>query len=265
MVRTNTVITLIVNYKETLKQVVLFVGLALICLPAPVRADVITTYSVDLPPFIYDHISADGSVTDFGSGPFVNIVGATAERAGYASRFAFIPWSRAQLRVQSEKLTTLLPFSRTPVREAAFTWIMPVYDTSHDILTTDPDVALGLENARSLNIAILQSTPQVGYLGSRNFEGIQIITSSERIGRMLVAGRANATMEDKNVARFYYEMAGGKPDDLRVVYTGPSTTWYLAGGLNFDLEVQLKLAEAFRSLKQSGYYDRLLATSFNGN
>src|ERR1051325_10979892 len=47
------------------------------------------------------------------------------KKAGISLEFSFLPWQRAQLEAQGRNDVLIIPFTRTPGREAQYQWIAP--------------------------------------------------------------------------------------------------------------------------------------------
>ena len=73
----------------------------------------------DAPPLTF--VSFQG-----GYGMVGDVALAAIARAGYLSHIHVTPWARAQQRVSRGKNLLIIPLSRTPEREALYSWIAPI-------------------------------------------------------------------------------------------------------------------------------------------
>ncbi|WP_374981453.1 ABC transporter substrate-binding protein [Pseudomonas solani] len=62
------------------------------------------------------------------------------KRAGYQVRILVAPWARAQKRTMEGRDILVIPLSRTPDREASYTWVAPIMELQRAFFTLDEPV-----------------------------------------------------------------------------------------------------------------------------
>ena len=90
-------------------------------------------------------------------GVVLEVVREACKKAGIALEFSFLPWQRAQLEAQARNDVLIIPFTRTPGREAQYQWIAPVLEF-HTVLVTLSQPPSSIEEARTRVVGYVRGT-----------------------------------------------------------------------------------------------------------
>jgi polar amino acid transport system substrate-binding protein len=192
-------------------------------------------------------------------GVMVEILAEMAKRAGTEMNIKFEPWGRAQADTQSGKEVAIIPLTRTPEREAKYSWIVPLLSDTVYLHATRKELDITtLEKARVLSVSALRSTPQEDALKQAGLTKIELTTDDDGGAKMLKAGRVEAWFTRGMVASYSYTKIGGDPKQLLRGAETSTPPMYLGGSLDFSKELATKLNTAFESMKADGSYDKIV-------
>lgn len=193
-------------------------------------------------------------------GLHVEVVEQVLRRAGTPVKVAFYPWARAIALANHAPHTAIVPLTRTPEREAHFTWLMKL-DTQHFVFINrhgDAPVA-SLEQARKLRIAVLRGSPNLAQLLNRQFSEAQIVqaTKVEDMVRMLERGIVDAIYGGNVINMEKIRASGRSPAAFQVGMLVESADMWLAGGLGFGDSEQAAWRHAYEAMAKDGTLARL--------
>ena len=225
--------------------------LTLVPFQVAAEATTITVVAAEFPPLTTE---ASGKP----SGVVLEILREAGKKAGVPLKFRFLPWLRAQREVLDQSDVLIIPFTRTPDREAHYQWIAPIlaFDT---VLVTVADPPASLEEARKL---------VVGYVGGTSFkdeaeragftrveESVDDVTNAKK----LTFGRIGAWITTDLMAPGVYRQAGVNPADLKYgPKLGPTKVSYAAASPGFSKETARKIADAVDQMKADGSWSAIV-------
>ncbi len=204
----------------------------------------------DAPPLTF--VSFQG-----GYGMIGDVVLAAIARAGYLSHIHVTPWARAQHRVSRGHNLLIIPLSRTPEREALYTWIAPISPLERAFFSLDTPVADFAEaRKRYQRIAVGLGTAQMEILKNAGFADEQIVSLKlgDNPARMLELGRVDAWFTGVPEGLYLWPQSDNR---LRMSPVLASTDLYLACSKECDAELQENLRKAVDSLRDEGMIQRI--------
>lgn len=195
-----------------------------------------------------------------GYGMVGDVALAAIARAGYLSHIYVTPWLRAQQRVSRGHNQLIIPLSRTPEREAQYTWIAPIAPLERAFFSLDAPVADFAEaRQRYQRIAVGTGTAQMEILKSQGFSDKQIVSLKlgDNPARMLELGRVDAWFTGAPEGLYQWPKSG---NSLQMSPIMDSTDMYLACSKYCDAELQENLRSAVEALRAEGTIQRMLET-----
>ncbi|CAN7475116.1 transporter substrate-binding domain-containing protein [Pseudoduganella sp. LjRoot289] len=229
--------------------------LPLLCAQAARASDAAPLQIVtgDLPPF-----AIEGQPQR--PGLHVEIVEQLLRRAGSPAKVGFYPWARAIALTQHTPRTAIVPLTRTPEREAHFTWLMKL-DTQHFVFINRagaPPVG-SLEQARKLRIVVLRGSPNLAQLMNRQFTEAQIVQVAkvEDMIKMVERGVVDALYGGNVINMEKIRSSGRNPADFQVGMLVESADMWLAGGKDFGDAGQAAWQRAYDAMLKDGTLARL--------
>lgn len=226
---------------------------ALLCLAGASQAqDIVELYMPDAPPLTF---------VDFqrGHGMVGDVTLAALARAGQLSELRHEPWARAQHRVANGRNQLIIPLSRTPQREALYTWIVPIMPLERAFFSLDEPVHSFAEaRQRYRRIGVGLGTAQVEILRSQGFSEQQIVTHTlgENPARLLERGRIDAWFTGVPEALYIWPQHFARKLRMSPVLT--STELYLACSKDCDAQLVQALRAAVQGLQDEGISQRLI-------
>ena len=204
----------------------------------------------DAPPLTY--LSFQG-----GYGMVGDVALAAIARAGYLTHLHVTPWTRAQQRVSRGHNQLIIPLSRTPQREALYTWIAPVMTLQRSFFSLEAPVADFAEaRHRYRRVAVGRGTDKVEILKRQGFSDEQIL--SIRLGdnpaRLLELGRVDAWFTGAEEGHYLW------PNDQNRFFISPpleSSEMYLACSKHCDANLVESLRSAVEALRAEGTLKRI--------
>lgn len=204
----------------------------------------------DAPPLTF--VSFQG-----GYGMVGDVALAAIARAGYLSHIHVTPWARAQQRVSRGDSLLIIPLSRTPQREALFTWIAPISPLERAFFSLDAPVANFAEaRQRYKRIAVGLGTAQMEILKSEGFADEQIVSLKlgDNPARMLELGRVDAWFTGVPEGLYLWPKSDNR---LQMSPAMASTDLYLACSKNCDADLVERLRNSVESLQAEGTVKRI--------
>lgn len=228
---------------------VLTLGVA-VCATA---AGPIKLYMPDAPPLTFhDYEGGNGMVGDL-------VLAATAQ-SGILTEIIAEPWLRAQATVSKGKDLLITPLSRTPQREARYTWIAPIMLLERAFFSLDePAASFAEARHRYQRIGVGLGTAQVEILRREGFTSQQIvqIRLGENPARLLELGRIDAWFTGIDEALYIWGRSAERQHELRMSPALASTDLYLACSLDCDPRLVEQLLNTITQLERNGISQRL--------
>lgn len=197
-----------------------FFALAAAAAASVANAETLKVYSVDAPPMTMDNAKQSGFVAE--------ITIDAMKRAGYTAEFVFVPWKRGQQEVTEGTNQLIIPLSRTPAREANYTWIAPIYRLERTFAAIGKSIDSYEQAKAELNSVIVgQGSAQEELLKANGFPPGRM--RSVRIGQrevdLLRADGLDAWYNGTPETRWKWRQSGrtealviGKPIDANDIY-----------------------------------------------
>jgi polar amino acid transport system substrate-binding protein len=220
--------------------------------PCSAAAHSLDLYLPDAPPLTL--------VDDHGRHGIVGDVTLKAARlAGYDLRLINLPWARAQQTVRAGTDQLIIPLSRTPDREAHYTWIAPVMTMDRAFFSLGKRVE-NFEQARRTyaRIAVGRGSAQEQKLREEGFSDTQIypVKIGENPAQLLLLGRVDAWFNGIPETRTIWPQVSSRP--LLMSPEMMHTELYLACSKVCDAQLVERLSEAVRRLREDGTVAKVL-------
>jgi polar amino acid transport system substrate-binding protein len=211
----------------------------------------ITVVASEFPPLTTNAGGQPGGVV-------LEVVHEAGKRAGIAFEFSFLPWQRAQLDAQTRNDVLIIPFTRTPSREAHYQWIAPVLEF-HTVLVTLADPPSSIEEARMLVVGYVRGTSFKDEAEQAGFPYIEETNDDVTNARKLKYGRIGAWITTDLMAHGVYRQAGFDPAELKYgPNLGPVKVSWVAGSHDFPKETAKKIADAIGRMRADGSYQAIV-------
>ena len=192
------------------------------------------------------------------AGVVLEVVREAGRRAGIALQFSFLPWERAQLEVQTRNDVMIIPFTRTPSREAHYQWVAPVLEF-HTVLVTLASPPSSIEEAKKLVVGYVRGTSFKDEAEQAGFPYIEETDDDVTNARKLKLGRIGAWITTDLMANGVYRQAGFDPAELKYgPNLGPVKISYLAASRDFPKEIARKIADGIEDMKADGSYQAIV-------
>jgi len=235
----------------TIPSVGMLAMLALLLLPQSVAAQSIKVVAAEFPPLTTNAGGQPGGVV-------LEVVREACRRAGIALEFSFLPWQRAQLETQTRNDVLIIPFTRTPSREAQYQWVAPVLEF-HTVLVTLASPPSSIEEARMLVVGYVRGTSFKDEAEQAGFPYVEETNDDLTNARKLKLGRIGAWITTDLMATGVYRQAGYDPVELKYgPNLGPVKISYLAASPDFPKEIAKKIANAIDQMRADGSYQAIV-------
>lgn len=159
-----------------------------------------------------------------------------------------LPWSRGYMMVNTRKNRVLFSMTRTPAREALFSWVGPITTTRVVLFSRQQDKII-LDNLDSLNkytIGVIRDDAGESLLLSSGVNEAQLMRVNNAISlfKMLGLGRIDLFSYEENAGRWLIKENGFDAEDFKIVHTLQESDLYFAFslGTNQALIDKLQLA-----------------------
>ncbi|MGR4041693.1 substrate-binding periplasmic protein [Pseudomonas sp. 910_21] len=208
-------------------------------------------YVVDAPPLsMLDQAGLHGIVGD------ATLEAAT--RAGYTLHFIEAPWARAQQNVRKGVDKLIIPLSRTPEREADYTWIAPIMTMDRAFFSLDKRVQ-SMQQARETfaRIAVGRGSAQEQKLRTEGFSDTQIypFEIGENPAQLLLMGRVDAWFNGIPETQAIWRNVSNRT--LQVSPSLMKTDLYLACSKQCNAVFVRHLRAAVETLRKDGTLERI--------
>ncbi|KAF0866588.1 ABC transporter substrate-binding protein [Pseudomonas sp. LD120] len=215
------------------------------------HAPEIDLYFVEAPPLsMADEDGLHGIVGDATFG--------AAALAGYQLHLISVPWARAQQSVRKGVDMLIIPLSRTPEREADYTWIAPIMTMDRAFFSLDKRVET-LQQARETfaRIAVGRGSAQEQKLRAEGFSETQIypFEIGENPAQLLLMGRVDAWFNGIPETQNIWRKVSNQP--LQVSPPLMRTDLYLACSKRCNAVLVRKLRAAVAALRKDGTLERI--------
>lgn len=213
----------------------------------------IKLYMPDAPPLTLHHYEG-------GHGMVGDVVLTALARIGKLTHIVAEPWPRAQMRVAKGKNMLIIPLSRTPEREALYTWIASIMELERAFFSLDePVTSFAQARQRYRRIGVGMGTAQVDILQREGFSEEQIVQLKlgDNPAHLLSLGRIDAWFTGVPEALYIWESSAYREQNLRRSPPLASTGLYLGCSKDCDAQLVEQLRTAIRELEQSGISQRL--------
>lgn len=207
-----------------------------------------------------------GTVDGRDAGVTVEILEQITLHGGPTFTYQSLPWKRAQIMVQKHKGTAIIPLTRTPTRDANYTWIVPLVpnqirltfynESAHFKAIID---TLDLEQAKALSVGVIQGSSIIPTLKQLGFASIYEANDVEQLVDLLVKERFDAMVESKLVDSYQWQKLGYQKEML---VAGPNIEdvnyIYLGAALDFPTDVAEEIRIAMEKIQANGTYNEIL-------
>ena len=191
-------------------------------------------------------------------GVVLEVVREACRRAGIALEFSFLPWQRAQLETQARNDVLIIPFTRTPSREAQYQWIAPVLEF-HTVLVTLSQPPSSIDEARTRVVGYVRGTSFKDEVEHAGFPYVEETDDDVTNARKLKRGRIGAWITTDLMARGVYRQAGFDPAELKYGPTlGPVKVSWVAASHEFPKDVARRIADAIDQMRADGSYQAIV-------
>jgi polar amino acid transport system substrate-binding protein len=191
-------------------------------------------------------------------GVVLEVVREAGKRAGIALEFSFLPWERAQLETQARNDVLIIPFTRTPSREANYQWVAPVLEF-HTVMVTLAKPPSSIEEARKLVVGYLRASSFKDEAEKAGFPYVEETTDDVTNARKLKLGRIDAWVTTDLMAHGVYRQAGFDPAELKYgPNLGPVKVSYVAASREFPKEIAERIANAIKQMRADGSYQAIV-------
>ncbi|MGP0174536.1 substrate-binding periplasmic protein [Pseudomonas sp. NCHU5208] len=218
-----------------------------------IAGETVLLYMPDAPPLtLHDYQGGYGMVGD--------VTLAAIARSGRLTQLMDEPWPRAQASVIDGKDLLIIPLSRTPDREANYTWIVPIMPLERAFFSLDDPVHSFAEaRQRYSRIGVGLGTAQVEMLRRAGFADSQVVQLKlgENPARLLELGRIDAWFTGVPEALYIWSKAGERQSELRMSPVLASTDLYLACSKLCNQKLIAELRKAVLELEAEGVSQRL--------
>jgi polar amino acid transport system substrate-binding protein len=225
--------------------------LALLLSPSIAAEKVITVVAAEFPPLTTNAGGQPGGVV-------LEVVREASRRAGVAVEFSFLPWQRAQLETQARNDVLIIPFTRTPSREAHYQWVAPVLEF-HTVLVTLANPPSSIEEAKMLVVGYVRGTSFKDEVEQAGFPYFEESNDDVANARKLKLGRIGAWITTDLMAHGVYRQAGFDPAELKYgPNLGPVKVSWVAASHDFPKDIAKKIANAIDRMRADGSYQAIV-------
>lgn len=192
------------------------------------------------------------------AGVVLEVLREAGKRAGVALEFSFLPWQRAQMEVQGRSDVLIIPFTRTPGREAQYQWVAPVLEF-HTVLVTLAQPPASIDEARKLVVGYVRGTSFKDEVDQAGFPYFEESNEDVTNARKLKLGRIGAWITTDLMAHGVYRQAGYDPAELKYgPNLGPVKVSWVAASHEFPKETARKIAGAIDQMRADGAYQAIV-------
>lgn len=141
---------------------------------AQVRADELRLLAAELPPYTFQIPPVSVTETPGVKQGFVyELVSEMAKRAGHSGVIEFMPWDAAQRIAQTQPNIGILALTRSPEREAKYSWLAKIYTDDLVVVGGAGIDVSGLDKVKDRPIGVLSNSGAEALLEERGFKRIR--------------------------------------------------------------------------------------------
>jgi len=237
--------------RRSIHRIALLALLASILQPSSAADRVIKVVAAEFPPLTTEAGGQPGGVV-------LEVVREACRKAGIPLEFSFLPWQRAQLEALGRNDVLIIPFTRTPSREAQYQWIAPVLEF-HTVLVTLTQPPASIEEARTRVVGYVRGTSFKDEVEHAEFPYVEETDDDVTNARKLKRGRIGAWITTDLMARGVYRQAGFDPAELRYGPTlGPVKVSWVAASQEFPKDVARRISDAIEQMRADGSYQAIV-------
>jgi len=195
------------------------------------------------------------------AGMAVEILNAATREGGPSFSFDFsAPWARSMVLIHEQTTLAIIPFTRTPEREAQHKWIAELFPYKGHLVTVGRPAPLKtIEEAKDLEVGMLNGSALQPVVTKLGFTKIQTVANDEVNARKLGAGHLGAWGVSQYVDKYLYAKIGQDPAQLQYgPDLGDEYHAYIAADLAFSDADAKSIADAVARVRASGELDRIL-------
>lgn len=226
----------------------------LVASPCAVADERLRIITVEEPPasFMLPGGQMDGFVVD--------VVKALQRQLNDQNPLELMPEGRAMLTAQQESNVLLFSFSRTPEREAAFHWLLPVLTKRWQIYLPHQST-LQLKNLADLrqlsSIGVVRGDVRESYLIQLGFTNLVAVTSHQQNLQMLHTGRVQAIIADSLELAYLLRQHTEQHTAPKLSMTLRSSHVYLVMPKTADPDLVAHWQQAAKVLQQRGELEQI--------
>ena len=233
--------------RPTIPRIGMLALLALLLSSSSAAEQPIKVVAAEFPPLTTNAGGQPGGVV-------LEVVREACKKAGISIEFSFLPWERAQLETQARNDVLIIPFTRTPSREARYQWVAPVLEF-HTVLVTLAHPPSSIEEARPLVMGYVRGTSFKDEVEQAGFPYVEETDDDVTNARKLKLGRIGAWITTDLMAHGVYRQAGFDPAELKYgPNLGPVKISYVAASPKFPKEIAERISKAIDQMRADGSY-----------
>lgn len=224
---------------------------------APVTAETLKIYSVDAPPLTMDQPDQRGFIAEISL--------EALKRAGYQGDMSFIPWKRGQQEVAEGENLLIIPFARSPAREANYTWIANIFTVDRSFAAVGKSIdSYDQARAELASIIVGQGTAQEELLKSKGFppSQLRIIRVGQKETEVLSASGDEAWFNGTPETLWKWKHSG-RPEKIVIGKAVDQNDVYLACSLRCSPRIVETLRAAVDEMKADGTAQRIIDAYLN--
>ncbi len=210
--------------------------------------------AADIPPY---GIRQGGDVV----GSHVDTLREMARRVGHDDTVTVLPWARALAGVKDGEDRLLAFLSRTPAREADYSWVVPVL---HDRIVvfsygdappvTEAELASGAKS-----VVVLNNSVQDDIATTKGWPDVVRANTSTDLANLLAAGRVDSMLYLEALGIFALSSAGHDPTLMVPGAEIAAFDVYIAGSKNLTDADLAPWRDAFAAMRADGSHSAILA------
>jgi len=193
------------------------------------------------------YFSAPGGRGDVGYAGAV--VQAVAQRMHIACRLEVQPLNRALASARRDDNTLTFPVARTPEREAAFQWLLPLMEDDYVLVSTQPISARALSGQ---TIGVVRGSMLLDFAARQGYVHIDQSTDEAENLRKLMAGRFHVWLTGRTRALAQIRRQG--LDVGQFHFSGPLRHFviYVAASRRFDAGQARRWRQTYAAMQADG-------------
>jgi polar amino acid transport system substrate-binding protein len=215
--------------------------------------------AAELPPYTF-HVPPP-TVSESGEprGAVYEVVREMARRVGHSGAIEFMPWTRAQEIAQQTSDVGILALTRSPEREANYSWIAPIL-VDDLVLVGGAGVDVSdLDKVKDRPVGVLRRSGAEALLRERGFSRI-VPASEEWINAQKMRDRLiDAWLAPRLMVLYGYREVGGDVTMLSLGQIVRRSEIFLAGSRNLPAAEIERWRKSFEALQADGTVERIIA------